>query len=174
MNREQLFQEMSPLGKVETSVLCNWLNELGFFEAPASTKYHLCYPGGLFEHSRNVYIELMKHIDKKKAFMIAFLHDICKCDAYIPNSKGGYDYNADTLLTGHGEKSVMMLYNCPLPVDEEMIACIRYHMGAFTTDKDQWRAYTNAIHRYPSVLWTHTADMVAAHIVEVQTEERSE
>lgn len=24
--------------------------------------------------------------------------------------------------------------------------------------------YTRAIHRYPNVLWTHQADMIAAHI----------
>ena len=31
------------------------LEELGFFEAPASSKYHLCKIGGLMEHSLNVY-----------------------------------------------------------------------------------------------------------------------
>lgn len=41
--------------------------------------------------------------------------------------------------------------------------CIRYHMGAFT-DKEEWQDYTRAIHRYPNVLWTHQADMIAAHI----------
>ena len=27
-----------------------WLIENGFFDAPASTKYHGSYPGGLFDH----------------------------------------------------------------------------------------------------------------------------
>ncbi len=31
------------------------LEELGFYEAPASTKFHLSYKGGLLEHSMNVY-----------------------------------------------------------------------------------------------------------------------
>ena len=31
------------------------LDELGFFEAPASTKFHLSCKGGLLEHSMNVY-----------------------------------------------------------------------------------------------------------------------
>lgn len=30
------------------------LTEGGFFTAPASTKYHGAYEGGLFDHSRNV------------------------------------------------------------------------------------------------------------------------
>ena len=40
---------------------------------------------------------------------------------------------------------------------------IRYHMGAFT-DKEEWRDYTCAVHRYPNVLWTHHADMIASHV----------
>lgn len=48
---------------------------------------------------------------------------------------------------------------------EEEIMCIRYHMGAFT-DKEEWSDYTRAIHKYPNVLWTHQADMIATHIVE--------
>ena len=35
------------------------LNELGFFNAPASMKYHLSYEGGLFEHSMNVAMSLL-------------------------------------------------------------------------------------------------------------------
>lgn len=38
-------------------------------------------------------------------------------------------------------------------------------MGAFT-DKEEWNNYTRAIHKYPNVLWTHHADMIAAHIIE--------
>ena len=49
---------------------------------------------------------------------------------------------------------------------QEEIACIRYHMGAFT-DKVEWNYYTNAIKTYPNVLWTHTADMVASQIYDI-------
>lgn len=31
--------------------LLEWLESAGFFTAPASTKYHGEYPGGLVEHS---------------------------------------------------------------------------------------------------------------------------
>lgn len=48
---------------------------------------------------------------------------------------------------------------------EEEVMCIRYHMGAFT-DSGEWNYYTRAIHKYPNVLWSHHADMIAAHIIE--------
>ena len=44
------------------------------------------------------------------------------------------------------------------------IACIRWHMGAFD-DKELWKSYTLAVKLYPNVLYTHTADMHAAHIM---------
>ena len=41
--------------------------------------------------------------------------------------------------------------------------CIRWHMGAFD-DKDNWSCYGNAVERYETVLWTHTADMYASRV----------
>ena len=68
-------------------------------------------------------------------------------------------------LKGHGEKSVMLLSQY-LSLTMEEILCIRYHMGAFV-DQKEWNDYTRAIHEYPNILWTHMADMIAAHILEV-------
>lgn len=107
-------------------------------------------------------------------------HDICKQDQYqhpvdttfyggggpiplVDESKWEYDPNL--LLKGHGDKSVMLLSQY-LQLTMEEILCIRYHMGAFV-DQKEWNDYTRAIHEYPNVLWTHTADMIAAHILEI-------
>jgi hypothetical protein len=49
---------------------------------------------------------------------------------------------------------------------EEEVACIIYHMGAFT-DSKEWGDYNNAIRKYPNVLWTHQADMIASQIMGV-------
>lgn len=38
--------------------LIEWLESTDFFTAPASTKYHGAYPGGLLQHSINVYNRL--------------------------------------------------------------------------------------------------------------------
>ena len=42
----------------------NWASKSDFFFAPASSKYHCNYPGGLCEHSLNVYDTLLKLVDK--------------------------------------------------------------------------------------------------------------
>ena len=146
-----------------------WLIDNGFFTAPASTKYHGNYEGGLFDHSYMVLRNLEALTIKmglqwqrpQSPYIIGMFHDLCKMDSYI-NENGIYKFNTNTLLKGHGDKSVMLLAS-KITLTEEEVMCIRYHMGAFT-DKEEWNDYTNAIKKYPNVLWTHHADMMASHI----------
>ena len=64
-----------------------------FFEAPASTHYHGSYPGGLVEHSLNVYYELIgagrvPGVPTAETYaVVALLHDICKADFYAQSTK---------------------------------------------------------------------------------------
>lgn len=152
------------------------LIDMGFLSAPASAKYHGNYAGGLFDHSCNVatvLIDLTKSMglkwdDPGSPIRIGILHDLCKADQYefVPESNS-YNHKDNTLITGHGIKSVVLAQRLPdVKLTEEEIACILYHMGAFTDEKE-WKSYTNAIHKYPNVLWTHTADCYAAHVMEV-------
>lgn len=156
-----------------------------FFTAPASTKYHGNYEGGLFDHSFAVAKFLVRltednHLtwkNPRSPYVVGMFHDLCKIDQYRhPASRlitdgvtvvGSFkwEYNPDTLLKGHGDKSVMLLSQFYTLTDEE-IMCIRYHMGAFT-DKDEWNDYTRAVRNYPNVLWTHQADMLASHVAGV-------
>lgn len=163
-----------------------------FFTAPASIKYHGNYEGGLFDHSFAVAKFLVQltednHLtwkNPRSPYVVGMFHDLCKIDQYIPQYEMiealelsslngpkpttfvetvcGYEYNPDTLLKGHGDKSVMLLSQFYTLTDEE-IMCIRYHMGAFT-DKSEWNDYTRAVRNYPNVLWTHQADMLASHV----------
>ena len=150
----------------------------GFLTAPASTRYHGSYNGGLFDHSYNVAVKLKSLTaelglvwqDPDSPIRVGILHDLCKIDQYKKNIStaafNDYIHVEDTLITGHGIKSVILSQQLPdVKLTEEEIACIIYHMGAFT-DKEEWKDYTNAIHKYENVLWTHTADMYAAHILE--------
>ncbi len=147
-----------------------WLAESEFFTAPASTKYHGNYEGGLFDHSfmvMNTLVDLTRHNNLKweregSPFIVGLLHDMCKIDQYILREDGGYDFNKNTLLKGHGDKSVMMIAS-HMDLTEEEVMCIRYHMGAFTP-QEEWSDYTRAVNRYPNVLWTHQADMIASHV----------
>lgn len=147
------------------------LNNRCFFNAPASTKYHGAYEGGLFDHSFTVTKELINLTEKlnltwgRKAspYIIGMFHDLCKCDNYVFNEKDNkYEYNPNILITGHGDKSVIISQQI-IPLTTEEILCIRWHMGAYD-DKSVWNNLGKAIEEYPNVLYTHTADMIATRI----------
>lgn len=158
--------------------MIDWLITNGWFAAPASTKYHGNYEGGLLKHSASVMkflVQLTKDNalswkDPRSPYIVGMFHDLCKIDQYrIDNStsyfvgeSARWEYNPDTLLKGHGNKSVMLLSQF-YTLTEEEIMCIRYHMGAFT-GKAEWNDYIRAVRRYPNVLWTHQADMLASHV----------
>lgn len=151
------------------------LDKIGFFTAPASTKYHGAYEGGLFDHSLEVaksLVELTEDLGLKwerpeSPYIVGMYHDLCKCDNYVKDFESDkWVYNPDIIIPGHGEKSVMMLQKYIDLTDEE-IACIRWHMGAYETDTKMWGYYGKAIEKYPNVLYTHTADMIASKIVGV-------
>lgn len=165
------------MGKIDFFGYKN-LDKLGFFTAPASTRYHGAYEGGLFDHSLEVAKQLVELTNKlglkwenpSSPYIVGMFHDLCKCDNYIksldefiPNS---YVYNPHIIIPGHGEKSVIMCLRLGYLTDEE-IACIRWHMGAYEKDTKLWEYYNRAIETYPNVLYTHTADMIASKIVGV-------
>ena len=167
------------LSEIVKEDFLKWLAENGFFTAPASTKYHGNYEGGLFDHSfmvMNLLVELsaangLKWKRPASPFLVGMFHDLCKIDQYrIDNSTPytvgeptRYEYKPNTMYKGHGDKSIILLSQFTTLTDEET-ACIRYHMGAFT-EKEEWRDYTRAVHAFPNVLWTHQADMLASHVV---------
>lgn len=175
------------VGLRPTERFVKWLDDNGFFTAPASTKYHGAYDGGLFDHSYAVCERLQKLTADNKLewaraespVIIGLFHDLCKCDQYKkvegkvtivngielndPNSFH-YEYNTNTMLKGHGSKSVMILSQFIHLTEEEML-CIRYHMGAY--EKEEWTEFDMAIHKYQNVFWTHAADMLASKVDDV-------
>ena len=151
------------------------LEDLGFFTAPASTKYHGAYAGGLFDHSLAVTESLVELTEKlgltwerpESPYIVGMYHDLCKCDNYVLDIETDkYKYNPEIIIPGHGDKSVIMIQKFIKLTDEE-IASIRWHMGAYETDTKMWEYYGRAIEKYPNVLYTHMADMIASKIVGV-------
>lgn len=148
-----------------------WLVEEGFFEAPASTKYHGNYPGGLYDHASAVTCRLIWLTQSLKLtwsrpespFIVGMFHDLCKIDAYTPSegTDAPYVHRGDLMYAGHGSRSLALLAS-KIQLTEEEIACIVYHMGAYETE--MWQGYDLAIRKFPNVLWTHTADMAASKI----------
>ena len=158
MSKELFSEILSSTGRKGMDQVLAKLDELGFFEAPASTKFHLSCKGGLLEHSMNVYEaavmlreqavkarpELEELLPMDSVAICTLLHDTCKADIYkegILSRKNadGYwekylgfqvDYNAGLPL-GHGEKSVIMLLSWGLELKPEEMMAIRWHMTAW-------------------------------------------
>jgi hypothetical protein len=147
-----------------------WLRIEGFYTAPASTKWHGDYDGGLFDHSlevMNALVEFTRKFDlvwekQRSPYIVGMFHDLCKILFYGKDEKGKYFWREDA-PKGHGDLSVEILKKWIPDLTEEEEYCILYHMGAFT-EKEKWNAYGDAIKKYPNVLWTHHADMYATKI----------
>lgn len=171
------------------------LEEQGFFKAPASTKFHLNYEGGLLEHSMNVCdmaLELRELIIRKKeglrvslpkesVIIAALLHDVCKADIYKPavkrqkNEHGiwcdvpGYDVDYSNFPVGHGEKSVIWLLQNGLKLTGDEIMAIRWHMTAWDLafQSPEMKGNLNAAReRCPLMALIQAADGLAANLLE--------
>lgn len=75
--------------------LLEWLLSSDLFIAPASTRFHGDYEGGLVEHLLNVYRCLKARVDADEACdasdetvaIVALFHDLCKVNFYKKGTK---------------------------------------------------------------------------------------
>lgn len=178
-----LLEQLCKRNGFDLSILpIDWLKSTDFFRAPASTKWHAAYRGGLFDHSYRVannLVSMTKKLDLKwgrpeSPIIIGMLHDATKIDTYIrceevnPISQEvniWYVWNPKRKECSsiHGLDSVTKIMRHMELTDEEWM-CIRWHMGAYETES--WDEFDSAIREYPNVLWTHTADMLASKVQE--------
>lgn len=158
-----------------------------FFAAPASTRFHGSYEGGLVEHSINVYECMKDYLNRPRVkdlyhmvcsdetiAIVALLHDLCKINVYktgkrnVKDEKGvwqsipTYEYQ-DRFPYGHGEKSVYMINNFMRLTNDEAFA-IRYHMGF--TSSDETKLVSDAFKQFPLAFVLSTADMEATFLLE--------
>lgn len=146
------------------------LRDMGYFQSPASLQHHGQKEGDLYIHSKVVAMileELTEKLDlrwqrKDSPKIIGLFHDLCKTDEYVKKG-GSFEKNKYMLMGGHGEKSVIMAQNLLALTEEEMM-CIRYHMGAYE-GKEVWDSLQRAAVRYPNILWTMQADLMAAWLL---------
>jgi len=169
--------------------LLEYLKTTDFFTAPASTRFHGNFGGGLVEHCVRVYhrfrkmleVEYGKEYLKKDGMeesiaIIALLHDVCKVNCYKTEmrnvkedgawvQKPYYAYQ-DSLPYGHGEKSVYMITAYMRLTRDEAMA-INWHMGAFDSRaKDSNSTLNTAFKQFPLALLFHTADMLTSYLDE--------
>jgi hypothetical protein len=166
--------------------LLAYLESSDFFTAPASTRYHGAYFGGLLEHSLNVYDCLCDYLarprvkeqyglefSEESVAIVALLHDLCKVDFYVESTRNvkedgvwktvPYYTIDDKLPYGHGEKSVYIASGYMRLTREEAFA-IRYHMGF--SGEENVNTVGSAFAKFPLAVALFTADMEASYFVE--------
>ncbi|WP_087066274.1 hydrolase [Intestinibacillus massiliensis] len=163
--------------------LLEWMEGTDFFTAPASTRFHAAYEGGLLQHSVNVYNVLVaKHYDPSaddlESFtIVSLLHDLCKAGYYTVSYRNAKNANGewekvpyyavdDQFPYGHGEKSVYLIERFMRLKTEEAVA-IRWHMGGFDDSaKAGSFAIANAYEKYPLAVKLHLSDLEATYLHE--------
>ena len=166
-----------------------------FYTAPASSKSHSNYPGGLLDHSLSVYAladkykdviisekpELIDKLKDESIIITSLLHDICKTCLYVQTNKFkkdastgswvsylGYELN-DTFPIGHGEKSVIMLQNIGLTLYPDEMLAIRYHMGMYDDSNSSLKqAQFSASKLTPLVPILQMADFTSSSMMEIE------
>ncbi|MBR3287245.1 MAG: HD family phosphohydrolase [Bacteroidales bacterium] len=196
MNRTRFEETLLKTERKGIDNVLSQLDQCGFYNAPASTRFHLACKGGLLQHSLNVYdaaimlrepvIQREPHLEPllplDSIAITTLLHDTCKSDIYQEailsrkNADGfwekypGYtvDYTAGLPL-GHGEKSVVMLLSWGLELKPEEMMAIRWHMTAWNLpfQSPEHKESLNAAKKLsPLVSLVQLADGVASGLLE--------
>lgn len=169
--------------------LLDWLEHSDFFVAPASTRYHGCYEGGLLQHSLNVYdclkigIEaagLPRHpIARKQRNCFFDARPFVKSNYYkkgfrnVKDEETGQWYKKEVYEVDekfpcgeHADKSIIILQNF-IRLEPEEILAIRAHMGGWDTAVKGGNAFIGKIfERSKLALLLHLADMGATYLME--------
>ncbi len=174
--------------------LLDYLLSSDFFLAPASSRFHLAYEGGLAEHSLNVYDRLVSYLSSthfkslgkddyssESIAIVALLHDLCKIGVYKKGYRNAKDENGqwqrvdtfeydDQLPYGHGEKSVYIISGFMRLTREEAFA-IRYHMG-YSSEHDDVRNVSASFEKFPLAFAVSVADSEATYYVEADKKKK--
>ena len=120
--------------------------------------------------------DIYEKVSDESIIVTALLHDMCKADLYFKRrgaqvdfGQAEYGFNQTDLPVGHGEKSVIRLFQMGLDLTDAEICAIRWHMGAWSVnqaDSEQQKDIKQAEKLYPLVTLLHMADTVAAKVYE--------
>lgn len=133
--KNKIKEQLMNLKDIDGENLFYMLELKGYFDSPASSKYHGSFNGGLAYHSYKVF-ELFKkanityklRLSDNDVIICSLLHDLCKLGLYSTNNNQ-ISFNRNH-PKGHGKLSVQMikeLIHISL-IQEEIIL---YHMGSY-------------------------------------------
>lgn len=188
-NKEEIIRLLRLTGREGIDKLISYLEKRDYFDAPASTKYHLSCVGGLAQHSLNVYGNMMRlyygddwenlkeyptrdeEVDHENIIIVALLHDLCKVDFYKMSSRNVkengtwkevqvYEVDEAMPIMGHGSKSVIVAQQFIRLYFPE-IQAISFHMGNRDDDKGYLKTISNVFGTVQLALYVHLADIKA-------------
>lgn len=191
--KEEIIATLQKTGRENIGALIGFMEEIGFFTAPASGGNHSNGEGGLAEHSLNV-----SHMAEKlsvaligganitdeirnSVVIVALLHDLGKCgdygkQMYVPNIlKSGkqseakpWKRNPDLLPLDHATRSIK-LATLFIDLTEEEEFAIRYHDGLYETANNGVKGHETQLY-----MILHWADMWSSRVLEGDTGEGGE
>lgn len=184
-NQEKFIELLRKTRREGIENLIKWLMGTDFFSAPASTRFHSNYEGGLCQHSLNVYEVFSKKckdnrigLSEDNIIIAALLHDICKANYYIATTRNvnkdgkwikvPYYSVEDQNPLGHGEKSCLILQTF-IKLTKEELYSIRWHMGGYEP-KENLNTISTAWNVCRPAVLLHTADLEASYLMEEHRE----
>ena len=172
--RDAFVDALGSVRREGVGALMDWIGASDFYTAPASTRFHGAYEGGLVQHSVEVLDYLMVLDEAFEAglptdsmVLCALLHDLCKVGFYKvdmrwrKNSRNQweqyptYKIDEDYPFGGHGSKSVYLIQHF-VALQPEEAAAINCHMGQF--DATTYSNPSHAFETYPLAWLLHVAD----------------
>jgi len=134
-NQALVIDFLSQIERPAMDSLIDYLLASDYFKAPASTRFHNVFEGGLCQHSINVTREFSKEnakwqkpLPQDSVLICGILHDLCKVGTYKETCRG-YE-KVKELPGGHAKISISQASEFIelTPVETSIIL---YHMGLF-------------------------------------------
>lgn len=160
--------------------LLSFVEGTDFFTAPASTRYHGAFEGGLVLHSLNVFAQMKKlcflyeeDTPMESIAIAALFHDLCKADTYVTEMRWRknelnqweqyptYKREEKFAYGGHGSKSVYLIQSF-MKLEPFEASAINCHMGAW--DAGTYSNPSEVYERNKFAWLLHVADEAATYL----------
>lgn len=181
-NNEIKFMEILARLNVDLTEINKFLDEIGYFNAPASTQYMGAYPGGLCEHALKVAHELgvlcnayyPGRYTEEDVIKVAFFKDVYKATMYevymknVKNEETGQwetvpayktrDGSCRPVFGDLGFSSYMQIKGLLELTDEQSLAIVHSRPSDYAPDIHE------VCRHYPLVALVRMAEMAATYI----------
>jgi hypothetical protein len=182
-DKERYIELLKSTNREGVDELIKYLEGSDFFTAPASTKYHGSFEGGLCRHCLNVYDCLegitklhTKHVEGRitedSIIIVSLLHDLSKVDFYELYDRNVkvdgqwvqqrcYKIRDDKFIYGNHEETSLFVAQQFVSLSIEEQVAILHHMGGLAYDSVK-EDLNEVFHTYPLAMLLHVADSLAA------------